>query len=68
METEKLSGRIIEAFNNRENISQEEIDELWEEVKEYMKALPSKERGAFHWRSGAEAFFLLTSESKGVMK
>ena len=63
--TAELKSKIIETLSNHKKLSQAEIDAVWVEVKNYMLTLPSKERGAFHWSSCAEALFLLTTESEG---
>ena len=61
-----LKSKIADVLSNPQNFAQEDIDALWSEVKAYMNTLPSKERGAFHWESCAEAFYLLTTESEGA--
>ncbi len=62
---QRLKEKVLRAFNSAENLTQEEIDTLWEEATTFIKTLPEEKRGGFYWDSGLEAFFLLTTESKG---
>ncbi len=63
--SDNLKSKILTILNNPQECSQKEIDDLWEEVKKHLNTLESTERGAFHWNSCSEAFFLLTTESNG---
>lgn len=65
MEATELKNKIVDTINNCENLTQEEIDAVWQEATEYIRSLPEKERGGFYWQSGLECLFLLTSESHG---
>lgn len=63
-EGQRVKEQILRAFNSSENLTQKEIDDIWFKAKSYVLTLPEAERGGFYWRSGMEAFFLLTTESK----
>lgn len=64
VEGQRIRAKVAHTLKNAEKLSQAEIDSVWEETANYMNTLPSRKRGAFHWQSGSEALFLLTTESK----
>lgn len=64
--TVELKNKIADTINDCERLTQEEIDEVWEEAMEYIRALPKEKRGGFYWNSGLECLFLLTTESRST--
>ena len=62
METEKaedIRNEIIDALDNTENLSQEELRKVYCRALAFCKKLPREKRGAFFWESGVEMLAML---------
>ena len=61
---ELIKKKIAAALSNIEQLTQKEIDALWQEATAYIRTLPEEKRGGFYWRSGLECLFMFTTESR----
>ena len=65
MNEREIRAKVSAALKNVQNLSQEEIDAIWQEATDFIRSLPEDERGGFYWNSGGlECLFMFTTESR----
>ena len=56
---EEVTAKIDYLLKNRLEVSESELKLELKEVREFLSALPEKERGDFYWNSGLECLAML---------
>ena len=65
MDAKKVArNKIIDAINNHQNLSESELESIWNEMMMFMATLPENERGDFYWTSGLETLYMLAPVSQ----
>lgn len=59
----KIKRKITGVLKNYREMSEAEVESVWDEAVAFMETLPESERGSFYWESGMEALFLVAPAS-----